>query len=133
MKPTTIFLLALLALGAGCSAPGDDDDSAGSDAVASDGGSWLLTLSAAERVVGWNDLELVVRAAEGEALPEGIEADVRMPAMGHGSTEPVEVEDVGEGAFVVRAFLQMAGDWELNGTVITDGEAWTLPFEVVGD
>jgi hypothetical protein len=120
------LLTALGLVGASCT-PADPSE------VVSDGGTWSVRLLDGERIVGWNELELDVAAVEGGAAPEGVAADVWMPAMGHGSTEDVAIEDAGDGAFVVSAFLQMAGAWELSGDVAPGGEAWTLAFEVIGD
>lgn len=80
--------------------------------------TWTVTLQSLESSTGWADLALDVVDIEGAAAPGlTFAADVSMPSMGHGSTEPVTTEEIGEGTYVVSAFFQMAGEWALEGSL----------------
>ena len=121
-----LLLLALWLGGVGC-APGAVGGST------SDGGTWSIDLADGPWSVGWNDLQLTVQTVADGAPADATSAELWMPAMGHGSTEDVAIQDDGDGVFTVAAFLQMAGQWELSGEVSPGGEGWSVSFEVIGD
>ncbi len=98
--------------------------------VSSDGGTWSIEVQPVETVVGWNEIDLTITPSDGASHAT---ADVTMPAMGHGSSEDVTIEDTGEGTFVVSAYFQMGGAWLLTGTIGTpdEMEAFQADLEVL--
>lgn len=102
----------------------------------SEAGTWSLQCES-RWVVGWNDIDVTVGRADGAEMDEDLtlQADVTMPSMGHGSSEDVQVSDEGDGTWVVAAFFQMAGAWEVVG-VVGDGtasEGFALAVEAVDE
>lgn len=121
-------LLALSALFVGCPGTGDP--------AVQQTDSWTVTLSSVESSTGWADLTLDVIDLDGESAPGlTLVADVSMPAMGHGSTEPVTSEELGDGSYGVRVYFQMAGEWVLEGSL--DGgdgpESFVHTLDVVSE
>ncbi len=124
------LLVAVLALVA-C---GGADSSA---SATSDGDTWTLTLTSTELGTGWSDIELGVTSSLDGSPAVGLDlvADVAMPTMGHGSSEPVTSLELGGGDYVVSAFFEMTGAWQLSGTLADDqyAESFVVDLDVVAD
>lgn len=121
--------LLLLAALLGACTPAEDGT------VHTDSDTWMLLIDTA-RTTGWQDLDVTVLDMDSEPIAGlTLEADVTMPAMGHGSDEDVEVSEPGDGVYRVRAHFQMEGAWELAGT-LRDGETsdtFTVELDVAAE
>lgn len=127
---TLLLSLMLFTPAIACSVPAD------SLIRTTDGGTWWVEIDAVEAPTGWAEVPLYVRDSDGAAVGGlTLVADVSMPSMGHGSTEPVSVEEVGEGDHLVTAFFQMPGEWLLDGSFQGDHgpEAFAFTLDVISD
>ncbi len=126
-----IVALLLFLAPLGCSVAPAGDDAA---EATTDGGTWTLSVDPVQVALGWNDLAITIRDAD-DAIVQGLEvdADLQMPSMGHGSSEPVTTTEQGDGVYVVRGYFQMSGAWLLEGTVTdaASSEAFAVDVEAV--
>lgn len=124
--------LQLVLCPVGC-APAPTD----SGELISDGGTYHLdlTLDPAEPVAGEEVLAslLVMTRADMASLTDAtVEIEPWMPMHGHGISDPVAVEELGDGLYEGRFVFSMPGSWELRIQIEaepgTDGA--TAPVEV---
>lgn len=111
---------------------------AGSSAsLTSDGHTWLLSLPSTEAGTGWSDLSMRVTTELDGSPAEGLDVvvEVAMPSMGHGSSEPATTEEMGDGDYLVSAHFEMAGAWQLSGTLADSerSETFVVDLDVFAD
>lgn len=131
MPARALFCLLPLALLLGCPPPVNDG------LAVTSGGTWQVELEEVEYPTGWNDLHLFAIDTDGNAVTGlTFTADVSMPSMGHGSTEDVETSELTNGEYLVEAFFQMGGPWQLDGSFASPSdpaETFAIAFDVVSD
>lgn len=135
MLKSSMVYGALFILVAGTFACGDSEDSQDERPEAEplvevvDGWTAELTARSAPLAAGAETFVIELHEANEGVQPETLEVEAWMPAHGHGTMKPTEIEAVDTGVYEAVVTFSMPGDWELR--VDADERRFVFDVEVL--